>query len=380
MDETWNLGKPVLLLDGGDLFGKRAVLDQQQTRFLAEVTGTFGYDAIGLGEWDLNYGLPFLREMIRTHGLPFTNANVRLAETGELILPPYLIVEKGGTTFGIISVLEPEHKIVTMAAKDTEFVVDDPIETLRKIIPEIRQKAECIIVLGHQGDRQTEAMAKEVEGIDITVVGHTFRTFQDERVVGKTVMLAAGYDGRFVGKADLDVEKDTGRIMAFTVDMISLDDSIASDPVVSEQVDAFKEELAAFKLEMRGKYKPTKGSDKEQFLTQRSCQKCHGDVWDKMRTQGHESAFASLGRKGQSGNPECVVCHVTGYLYKNGYDEQPPYNRLANVQCEACHGYGTQHKRDGSMLKIARASCVECHDKDNSPEFDYATYWEKIEH
>ncbi len=318
--------------------------------------------------------------MIEAHGLPFTSANVRLAETGELILPPYLIVEKGGTTFGIISVLAPEHKIITMAAKDAEFLVDDPIKTLREVIPEVRKQAECIVVLSHLGDRPTEAMIKEIEGIDIAIVGHTFRTYNDERVVDKTVLLGAGYTGRFVGKAVLDVEEGSGKIMAFQVDMISMDDGIASDPAVVEQVAAFKEELSAFKLEMRGKYKPTKGSDKEQFLTQRSCQKCHGDIWDTLRRHEHQSAFASLGKKGQSGNPECVVCHVTGYIYKNGYDEEPPFNRLANVQCEACHGYGTQHKRDGSMLKMARDSCVECHDKENSPDFDYATYWEKIKH
>ena len=44
------------------------------------MTGEMGYDAIGLGERDLNYGLPFLKEMIEKYDLPFTNANVRDCE------------------------------------------------------------------------------------------------------------------------------------------------------------------------------------------------------------------------------------------------------------------------------------------------------------
>ena len=42
--------------------------------------------------------------------------------------------------------------------------------------------------------------------------------------------------------------------------------------------------------------------------------------------------------------------------------------------------YGSQHARDGKWLQQAKDSCVMCHDEENSPDFDYATYWEKIKH
>lgn len=43
--------------------------------------GEVRYDAIGLGERDLNFGLEFLQKVIRDHKLPFTSANVRDAAT-----------------------------------------------------------------------------------------------------------------------------------------------------------------------------------------------------------------------------------------------------------------------------------------------------------
>ena len=106
------------MVDAGDLFGSRNKNDEFQSAFLAEMTGEMGYDAIALGERDLNYGLPFLKEMIAKHGLPYTNANVRDTGTGELILPEYLIVERNGIKYGIVSVMDPRNKIVTMTAEE----------------------------------------------------------------------------------------------------------------------------------------------------------------------------------------------------------------------------------------------------------------------
>jgi len=379
LDQVWNEGLPVLLVDAGDLFGRRQQVEMEQTRFLCEVTQSFGYDAIGLGEWDLNYGLEFLEEMIREYKLPFTSANVRFPDSGEPILPPYLIVEKGGIRFGIISVLDPEKKIATMAAHDPVFDVRDPVATLRELIPEIRQQAQTIVLLSHMEDKGTEALLKEVQGVDIAVVGHTYRKFDNERALGDVALLSAVHEGRYLGRADLSLDSE-GVLQAFSVEVTAMDEKIADDPVVLEKVEAFKARLEEFRLALRGDHQQVKGSDQESFLSERSCRKCHEDAWETLKETRHQSALASLGKKGQTLNPDCLVCHVVGYEYKGGYDDRPPGNRLGNVQCEACHGYGTEHSRDGKYGKRAASSCTQCHDKENSPNFDFATYWEKIKH
>jgi 2',3'-cyclic-nucleotide 2'-phosphodiesterase (5'-nucleotidase family) len=379
LDEIWNEGNPTLMVDAGDLMGKRDKLEKEQSRFLCEMMGSFGLDAIGLGEGDLNYGLSFLQEMIETDKLPYTNANCRLQETGELILPPYLIVEKGGIRFGIVSVLDPEQKILTMAAKEQEFQVDDPVATLKAILPEIRQKAQTVILLAHLGDQKTEQLLQEVSGIDVAVIGHSSRSLNTERAVGKTALLSAVFEGRELGRADLEIGSD-GSVQAFSIQLTEMDDKIASDPTVQQKVDQFKDHLEEFRMSLRGAHQQVKGSADEEFLGERTCIACHQDVWEALKDSGHENAMASLRDKGQTFNPDCLVCHVVGYTYKGGYDDRPPFNRLANVQCEACHGYGTMHERNGQWKAQARNTCVECHDKENSPQFDYATYWEKIKH
>jgi hypothetical protein len=370
------------LLDAGGLFGKRTLMEKEQSRFLCEVTSEFGYDAIGLGDEDLNYGIDFLREAIAEYSLPFTSANVFETATGELLLPEYLKIKRGGITFGICSVLDPDLPITTMGKTESPVEVRDPIATLRELIPRMRDDGiESIILFCHMGDKKTEAFLNQVAGVDICLAGNSRRPYSSERVVGKTCLISGSFEGRYMGQLKGDFEKSTGKLKAFEVDITKLDEKFIEEATMLARIEDFKVHLEEVRLNARGIYKPTKGSDKEQFLTSRECRKCHRSTWDTLMQSAHNSAYTTLSRKGQADEPECLSCHTTGYLYKGGYDEKPPANRLAHVQCEACHGYGTMHSRDGSMLERARKSCVVCHNnEDCSPDFDYDVYWEKIKH
>ncbi len=378
MEAVWNEGVPVLMLDGGDLFGKRNKNEKMQTEFLCEVTGDLGPDAIGLGERDLNYGLAFLHEMMETHGLPFTSANVRVGD--ELIVPEYLVLERGGIRFGIVSVLDPKKRIITMAAGDAAFEVADPVATLRELLPRLRKEADTIILLGHLGDGVTETVLREVRGIDVVVMGHTYKGSRHERVVDDVIVLSSAYEGQQIGRADIFVRDSDGKVMAVDVTITQLNDKIADDEEILQRVADHKVALLAFKEAKRAAFPRNQGSKRENFMGDRACKSCHEDAWRAYASTPHRQAFATLRRKGQSFEPECLVCHTTGFQHHNGYSDKSPYNRLVNVQCEACHGYGTEHDRDGAWGAQAKDSCVRCHDQENSPNFDYATYWEKIKH
>lgn len=367
------------MVDAGDLFGRRSKDERHQTEFLCRMTGDLGYDGIGLGERDLNYGLPFLKEMIEKYDLPFTNANVRNLKTGELILPEYLVVERNGIKYGLVSVLDPAFKIISMVSDEEEYTVADPVATLRELLPRMRREADCIVLIGHLGENNTDPLIKEVKGIDMSVTGHTFRSLQNERVLDDTAIFAATHEGRYIGRANLFIEEHTGRVMAIDVGVTSLDEEIPSDPEMLGKVEDYKQSLVEFRAAKRAAYPRTQGSDKESFLGERACMACHDDAWKAYVGSGHRAAFATIRNKGQSSEPECLSCHTTGYMFKNGYSEVKPAN-LQNVQCEACHGYGSEHARDGRWVAQAKDSCVVCHDEKNSPDFDYATYWERIKH
>jgi Cytochrome c554 and c-prime len=141
------------------------------------------------------------------------------------------------------------------------------------------------------------------------------------------------------------------------------------------------------------------------------CSACHrsekaGKQFDIWKGSAHASAFKTLqtpkadeiakakGLKTKaSESPECLECHVTAY----GADKAltSALKQEDGVQCETCHGAGSDYKSIPIMKDKAKAEaaglvlaaddpklCEKCHNS-KSPtykEFKYKEAWDKIKH
>jgi mono/diheme cytochrome c family protein len=97
----------------------------------------------------------------------------------------------------------------------------------------------------------------------------------------------------------------------------------------------------------------------------------------------HARAYATLSSQFVHRDTNCVGCHVTGFGEAGGFSGVRMRGTsvdLIDVQCEACHGPGRDHARDGSYRATAIQSCVRCHTPNDDPDFDFATDWPKIAH
>ena len=93
-----------------------------------------------------------------------------------------------------------------------------------------------------------------------------------------------------------------------------------------------------------------------------------------------------------------VGWNPTGFFpYTSGYESLKKTPQLINTGCEDCHGPGEKHcsielgsnealqKKFRKAMVITKAEskkqqCMTCHDLDNSPDFDFDTYYPQIEH
>ena len=113
------------------------------------------------------------------------------------------------------------------------------------------------------------------------------------------------------------------------------------------------------------------------YIGAAKCKSCHlkkeYQAWSETK---HAKAFSEL-KENEAKDPKCVKCHVTGYN-NGGYaldrNNEPD---LANVQCEACHGPGSEYKSITKDLAKEQAAglilsdakiCVGCHNKE-SPHY-----------
>lgn len=151
---------------------------------------------------------------------------------------------------------------------------------------------------------------------------------------------------------------------------------------------------------------PAVAQDKAEYAGQASCKMCHnkkteGAQWDHWQASKHAKAIEALktpeakaiaekaGVKGAPNEaPECLVCHVTAY--DATAKAAPAKIKLEEgVQCETCHGPGSNHLVDGKALMLKKDAsidpkknivtkpeekvCTECHNE-KSPTWDPARY------
>jgi len=118
---------------------------------------------------------------------------------------------------------------------------------------------------------------------------------------------------------------------------------------------------------------PTKGPH---FLGQESCKACHREIYEYVQKLPHAKAYATLEREKSTFDLECIACHVTGWQTPGGFDQPGAVGNLKDVQCEVCHGPGSEHVKAGGRGEAARlradvpvSLCATCHTPAHSTRF-----------
>ncbi len=88
-------------------------------------------------------------------------------------------------------------------------------------------------------------------------------------------------------------------------------------------------------------------SGKYAYTGNAKCRLCHRDFFLGRKKDVHDYAYEKLLAVGSEylENGRCLNCHATGYGVKSGFQDMTKTPRLANVQCEGCHGPGNEHIR-----------------------------------
>jgi hypothetical protein len=118
------------------------------------------------------------------------------------------------------------------------------------------------------------------------------------------------------------------------------------------------------------------------FMGAETCKDCHEDIYDQWAGTPHAHAFEILVREEREYDRDCTPCHTTGFYKHGGFENLERTPELIHVQCESCHGNGYEHANDPDVATGVDASeaCVGCHNSQQTPDFDFETFWSRIEH
>ncbi len=377
----------LLLISAGDFYARKGILEMYRSRFLASTMVLAGYDAVAVGENELSYELKAIREDAQA-GLPVICANLYYED--ERLFPAYIIKEAGGVRIGIFALLGEE------PPDETGIDLRDPVAEGIEVAAELRENGcEMIILLAHFRREMLEPLLPGIAGIDLVIRGHTERgekvsndcadttggSFQDFGVP----VLYSGDKGRALGWAVMTPVHD-GWELTDTM-LVPLPRSAPIDTMLASMLAAFRLEDGERRKKMQVTQfvsrNPLTGKLREKYLGMETCARCHDGTVSNFMVSPHFRAFRRLTESGNERNARCLPCHTTGYGRFGGYDpgsDEKGGINLRGVQCEACHGPGTKHTRDGRYRERARKVCRECHDARQSPHFDFHTFWARVGH
>jgi len=227
-----------LLLDGGDTWHGSYTCYHTQGQDMVNVMNALKPDAMTF-HWEFTLGSERVQEIVEN--LPFAalGQNIFDAEWDEPteLFPPYKMFERSGTKIAVIGQAFPYMPIANPRWMFPEYSFGIRDENMQAMVDEVRgMGAEVVVVLSHNGFDVDKKMAGRVQGIDVILSGHTHDALPEPVLVGETIIVASGSNGKFVSRVDLDVRD--GRMMGFKHKLIPIfSDVITPDADVAALID-----------------------------------------------------------------------------------------------------------------------------------------------
>ncbi len=197
----------VILVDAGDFLQGNPFtiaatrVDSARPNPVVAAMNAMHYTAVAIGNHEFNNGVPALTRALRSATFAVLAANVS-GGAGPKPWLPYTIVERGGLKIGIVGATTQGSLIWDAANLRAAHVAIGPmIPAIRRAVAAARAAgAVAIVVVAHAGlggessydtlaagvgaEHPMAAVAREVQGIDLIVFGHSHREVADTTING----------------------------------------------------------------------------------------------------------------------------------------------------------------------------------------------------
>ena len=218
-----------------------------------EATNLMRFDVGTLGNHEFDEGGAQMMRLVHHAHYPYLAANTVSRETGEPILPPYQVLERGGVKIGFIGVTTTDTPFFLLSQWARQYRWLDISDTVNRYVPVLqRQGVQAIVVLAHagafqEGDNATGQVIDEARqmdpAVDVIVAGHTHSRL-DVNVDGKLIVQSLSYGVAFE-RVQMTIDRKTDEVVSKSAVVLPTRHSgIKPDPDLLALVDGYKRRIA----------------------------------------------------------------------------------------------------------------------------------------
>lgn len=250
----------VILVDAGDcLQGDNAAyyynyVDTGSDHVFARMVDHIGYDAVVVGNHDIETGHPVYDRIDAVMKTPFLAANAIRTDDGKPYFQEYVTLKRHGLRITILGFTNPNIKnwLSPLLWEGMEFKSLLPFvqETVDRVVA--KEKSDIVVVAVHSGTGEGDGSQLEsqgldllnsLEGVDFVVCSHDHRPVVIER--DGSCLINAGSHCRNLGSGTITVRVENGKVVSKSVSggLIPVDKS----RIDTEMRDLFRPEYEAVK-------------------------------------------------------------------------------------------------------------------------------------
>lgn len=258
--------QPLLLLDAGDIFQGTLYFNEYLGMADLDFYNAMGYDASAIGNHEFDRGQEPLVNFIKAANFPMIAANIQLEASSPLAgtIRPWIIKEFNGEKIGLFGLTTTDTPNVSSPGAGISFI--DSITTAKQSVQELTNLGvNKIIALTHVGFNVDQELAKQVDGIDLIIGGHSHTpvgnipgTVAPYPLVMKTpngdpVLVTTDWEwGKFLGDTNL-VFDPRGKLLSWAGKPIPVEDPVIPDPETVAKIAKYAEPLQASLRKIVGK-------------------------------------------------------------------------------------------------------------------------------
>lgn len=241
----------VVLIDAGDcLQGDNAAyyynyVDTVSKHLFARMVEYIGYDAVVVGNHDIETGHPVYDRIVRTMDVPFLAANAIRTDDGKPYFQEYVTLNRHGLRITIIGFTNPNIKSWLSPLLWEGMTFESLTAMTQQVVDRVRkkEKSDVVIVAVHAGtgngdgsqyESQGLDLFNSLEGVDFVICAHDHRPVVHKN--DSICLINAGSHCRNLGFGSVTLKVEGGKVVSKRLDAELL-------PIDKRNVDTRMQEL-----------------------------------------------------------------------------------------------------------------------------------------